>query len=612
MAEVVRKDSIDEYIVEYVGKLTKFIEELKKERDRQRESVIANRKQGFFTEADETEFYFLINQYRINALTEWLMYPAFLRIKAMTEPEIEEYKAFLASKLQVEQMELELKVKECEKEKTDLRDNNRKLTDDMKQMERGTTSYDQASRNIGSNSVQMSRLSREIGECERQIRLLGEQIETITKLTPEEVKSKIIAEKIKENAYTFEQYYQKGLKPEVQERNEIERAKEKIACDPQLADKYAAAVARFNYNFGQLGKLRLKVDTGLYLPDGLRKQLDKMLHGKEKSTPEQLIDYVKQYFSSYEQLVEDSRAFFDHDMLEEIYKQILEIEEHRPNVDLGLLRKHSDKISSTTIKNLEYMVEQRERNEKPIWKAFDKFVYGQPNDNNKEIKRQLESARDDLIEWYSKLLGKLGANFTIGEDGYALNGGTGNSVITDLDSFLKNIKELMNRLDLAKLVYDTARERYTSEMSAAKKDIEDIIKSVSGLSMETVTKGEYNDDERTVMHNLADVRTATKDTLAEAGMDWAAADLSIETKKILDAAKESSETDGNNPKGDAVRESSETDGNNPNGEAAGESSKTDEYYPKGEALDKLIDQLIAKYNTDSDIETLEDSSAKKH
>ncbi len=261
MAEVVRKDSIDEYIVEYVGKLTKFIEELNKERDRQRESVIANRSQGFFKETEEAEFYYLINQYRINALTEWLMYPAFLRIKAMTEPEIEEYKAFLVSKLQVEQMELELKVKECEKEKTDLRDDNRKLTDDMEQMERGTTSYDQASRNFGSNSARMSRLSREIGECERQIGSLGEQIEAITRLTPEEVKSKIIAEKIKENAYTFEQYYQKGLKPEVQNRNEIERAKEKIACDPELADKYAAAVAKYNYNFGQLGKLRLKVDT---------------------------------------------------------------------------------------------------------------------------------------------------------------------------------------------------------------------------------------------------------------------------------------------------------------------------------------------------------------
>lgn len=577
MAEVVRKDSIDEYIVEYVGKLTKFIEELNKERDRQRESVIANRSQGFFKETEEAEFYYLINQYRINALTEWLMYPAFLRIKAMTEPEIEEYKAFLVSKLQVEQMELELKVKECEKEKTDLRDDNRKLTDDMEQMERGTTSYDQASRNFGSNSARMSRLSREIGECERQIGSLGEQIEAITRLTPEEVKSKIIAEKIKENAYTFEQYYQKGLKPEVQNRNEIERAKEKIACDSQLADKYAAAVAKYNYNFGQLGKLRLKVDTGLSLPDGLRKQLDKMLQGDEKSTPEQLIDYVKQYLSSYEKLVEGSRAFFDYDMLEGIYKQILEIEEHRPDVDLDLLRKHSDKISSTTIKNLGYMVEQRKRNESPIWRSIDIAFNGGVSDNNKEIKRQLEFARDDLIEWYSKLLGKLGYSLTIGKKGYEINGLTGNSVLTALDSFLKNIQELIDRLDLAKMVYDGALERYTSEVRAAKMDLEDIIKKVSDLSMETVTKGEYNDDERTVMHNLADVGTATKDSLAEAGMDWADEDAK-EVQKILDAAKESSETDGN--------------------------------YPKDEALDKLIDQLAA--NTGSDIETLEYSPAKTH
>ena len=95
--------------------------------------------------------------------------------------------------------------------------------------------------------------------------------------------------------------------------------------------------------------------------------------------------------------------------------------------------------------------------------------------------------------------------------------------------------------------------------------------------METVTKGEYNDDERTVMHNLADVGTATKDSLAEAGMDWADEDAK-EVQKILDAAKESSETDGN--------------------------------YPKDEALDKLIDQLAA--NTGSDIETLEYSPAKTH
>ena len=595
MAEVVRKDSIDEYIVEYVGKLTKFIEVLKKERDRQRASVIANRKQGFFKEADEAEYYYLINQYRIDALTEWLMYPAFLRIKAMTEPEIEEYKAFLVSKLQVEQMELELKVKECEKDKTALRDANRKLTEDMEQMERGTASYDQASRNYGSNSAKMSSLSQEIGEYERQIGAKGEKIEAITRLTPEEVKSKIIAEKIKENAYTFEQYYQKGLKPEVQDRNEIERAKEKIACDPQLADKYAAAVAKYNYNFGQLSKLRLKVDTGLYLPNDLREKLDKMLHGDEKSTPEELVDYVKQYFSSYKELVEGSRAFFEHDMLEDIYKQILEIEEHRPNVDLDLLRKHSDKISSTTIKNLGYMVEQRKRNESPIWRAIDIVFNGGVSDNNREIKRQLEFARDDLIEWYSKLLGKLGYSLTIRKKGYEINGLTGNSVITALDSFLKNIQELMARLDLAKMVYDTSLERYTSEMRAAKMDIEDIIKGVSDLRTEAVTKGEYNDDVRTVKKNLADVRAATKDTLAEAGMDWGAADLSIETKKILDAAKESSETDGNNPNGEDAKESSETDGNNPN----------------GEALDEFIDQLIAKYNTGSDIETLEDSPAKK-
>ncbi len=240
-------------------------------------------------------------------------------------------------------------------------------------------------------------------------------------------------------------------------------------------------------------------------------------------------------------------------MLETIFYQILEIEKHRPNVDLDLLRKHSDKISSTTIENLEYMVKQRERNEKPFWKAFDKFVYGQPNDNNKEIKRQLESARDDLIEWYSKLLGKLGYNFTIGEDGYALNGVTGNSVILALDSFLKNIQKLMDRLDLAKMVYDSDLERYTSEM------------------------GEYDDDQRVVKHNLTDVRTATIDSLAEAGMDWADEDAK-EVQKILAAAKESSETDGN--------------------------------YPKGEALDKLIDQLTA--NTGSDIETLEDSPVKTH
>lgn len=326
--------------------------------------------------------------------------PAYARIQAMSDVEIEDYKK---SKIE----ELELKVKEIESRekqekatffqlKAELAQISSQLGTDPFISDRDMKIY--RSQQL-SSQISMYDANNPFGKfamLKKKLEEVRKQQEKIKALTSQEIKQQLSA-KI-EGSYNLKQIVERTQNPIGNYREVLAS----VASD----SKKAQEVSNLVENYRQLSNKQKQVIDKLYLGRGLPYQLEsKLIKSRRESledtdkameVSDRLIKTVNEFEGSFKQ----AKANFMEQITEQKLSKLVGKDwcVYGTEVDFDFLRLHNDKLSSGKLIHLESIVKQRNKLAKKIFKTRD--IKYKIESLNQQIEQEQSSIYMEIIYWY--------------------------------------------------------------------------------------------------------------------------------------------------------------------------------------------------------------------
>lgn len=338
---------------------------------------------------------------KLDTIKSLVNFPAYARIQAMSDIEVEKYRKDKISELELKVEELKTREKEASEQLSKLKAQQEELIKQFKQLsgrERENVIYRGRLLNIEISKYDINNqfgVFATIQKEMQEVRKLQEQIKNMTTI---QIKDKLSNE-IKESKY-FEQTLKCSSEYVLDSSTKLLAT---VASDPKKAIQMADLLA----NYRRLSDEQKHIKGSLYLVWGLPYELKRKLiessyynlETKDLHNPDKLIEIIAEYEENFNQ---DKINFMNQFTPQKIYKLVGKEEGvDSIEVDMEFFKEHSDKLNDGSLEHLQSIVVQRDILSKKIFKT--KNVRREIENLNSQIKSEQSNIYKKIIKWYKLL-----------------------------------------------------------------------------------------------------------------------------------------------------------------------------------------------------------------
>lgn len=348
------------------------------------------------TEFQEADYQLNIVQAKINALRNLVNLPAYARIQAMSDVEIEEYK-----KGKTEELELKVKEFQAREEQEKAKLSQLKAEQDQLVAQFGSLSGSERDSAIYRGQQLTEEIRRYdvnnkwgvFADIKSKIDEVRKQQEEIQTMTSQAIKQQLSSE-MKES-FELAQAIERTRKP-IDASTELSAS---VASDPKKARQMANLLA-FYSSLSDASQIKGR----LYLPYDLPKVLEiRFEHNyhynsrtHEVDNPDDLMELVQEFEKEFEQ----AKTSFSEQFTEQKLSKLVghEFGIISSEVDMEFLQQHTDKIYDGELALLQSLVEQRNELSKKIFKTRD--TKREIESLNDQIIRKQDDIYEEIVGWY--------------------------------------------------------------------------------------------------------------------------------------------------------------------------------------------------------------------
>ncbi len=450
-------------------------------------------------EYQEAQYQYQHIQAKINFIQRFVSLPAYARVLAMSDLEVEEYKQEKIEELDIKIKEVEAKVQEATTKLAQLKAEQESLIAKLGTLsgqERQQAIYRGQQINNEIMSYTADNVWGIFAKLQNEIEALKKQQEDIRTKTPQEIKAEIAAE-LKTNGLVDNlKFAQKPL----EEDKELEAA---IAGDPEKAQRVANLLAYRR----KLIDDKTGVKGFLHIPYGIPKALEHQLTGSTwiyDASHQQIRDQekIEELISQFEGVFEKSKQQFMSQFTETKMAKLVgkEYAQFGAEVDLEFLQLHNDKIADGELSRLESIVEQRDKLSKKLFKT--KTVKDEIAALNRRIAKLQEAIYKEILGWYQSQSRELtGRNY--GMSFYSMESLREDieRAKQDITRAEQSIADLKERVKEAKEKAEKQRQSYDDRI----KEAEEQIRTIAGPQFREA-KLPYGSDR--AEYNLTEIQNA--------------------------------------------------------------------------------------------------------
>lgn len=331
---------------------------------------------------------------KINRLRECVQFPAYARIQAMSDVEIEHYKEEKVAELETKISELESKIEEAKAELAQL-----KAEQDLIVSKFGSLSEEEKNAAIDrGRRIRASIMSYEdtsnsgkIRSIELEIEEIRKQQEKIKKSTSQEIKYDLCS-KIKGKVNIDYLIKRASLSSD----QELLAA---VSADPEKVHEMANCILRYYQLSSEQDEIKA---TNLYLPRTLPNALDEKLRFNRfycyddcsSKNPKGVVSEIETYEKTFE---EAKNEFFEEFTEEKLFGIATWIQGESDSVDMEFLRMHEDKTKSG-LQTLQSLVERKNMLSNKVFKT--KNVKWEIDSLNQKIYEEEKTVYNQIMSWY--------------------------------------------------------------------------------------------------------------------------------------------------------------------------------------------------------------------
>lgn len=405
---------------EFTSMLNSELESLEKEYQ------LATQRVGFFRtvnfrdkEFQEAEYQLKMVRQKVEALRSLVTLPAYARIQAMSDAEIEEFK-----KGKIEELELKIREIQAREEQEKARFSQLKAEREKLIVQFGNLSGNEREMVIYRGRQLIEEISRYdvnnrwgvFAKLKIQIEETRKQQEQIKAMSSQEIKQQLSSE-IKESRYLAQKI--EMMRDPIAAFTELEAS---VASDPEKAQQMANLLTAYGRISNEQSQIKCRMYLGYELSIALEKILTKYYdpETKEISNPDKLMEAVQEFEGSFEQAKASFNEQFTPQKLSKLVdKYSMYYSANSSEVDMGFLQQHTDKIGGGELEHLQSLVEQRNKLSKKIFKTRD--TKWKIADLNTCIDEKENKIYQEIIGWYeSQSENLLGISHSYGVPFYSL------------------------------------------------------------------------------------------------------------------------------------------------------------------------------------------------
>ncbi len=458
---------------EFLSMLNTELENLEKDYQLVRQKVEYFREVNFGgKEFQEAEYQLKMVLQKINALQRLVTLPAYARIQAMSDAEIEDYK-----KGKIEELELKIKEIQARKKQEKAKLSQLKAEQDQLMAQFGSLSGSERDRAIYRGQQLNAEISRYdvnnqwgvFATIKREIDEVRKQQEQIKAMTSQEIKQQLSSE-IKES-YNLAQTVEWTRKP-IDASTELEAS---VASDPEKAQKMANLLTYYRRLSDEQSQIKGRMNLVCRLPKVLENRLTENSYyynsrTNEVNNPDKLMEIVQEFEGSFEQAKTSFNEQFTEQKLSKLVGREYGMDSSK--VDMGFLQQHTDKLGNGELDLLQSLIEQRNKLSKKILKTKD--TKWEIENLNNRIKQEQSRIYKEIIGWYeSQSKGLLGISY--GVQFYSLEAlqdslkrckediGRSEQAITELK---ENIQKVKAEIEQQKQNYETRKTETARQIRA--------------------------------------------------------------------------------------------------------------------------------------------------
>lgn len=410
-------------------------------------------------ELQEAEYQLKMVGQKIGAIRDLVNLPAYARIQAMSDIEIEEYK-----KGKIEELELKNKEIQAREEQEKSKLSQLKAEQDKLIARFGSLSGSERALVISQGQLLTEEISKYevdnqygvFAKIKREKDQVREQQQQIKAMTSQEIKQQLSSElKV---SHDFAQKVEWPKKP-INATTELEVS---VALDPEKAKQMANLLTYYRRLSDKQSQITGRMYLGYGLPEVLEKKLTEYSYyynsrTNEVNDPDKLMEIVQEFEGSFEQ----AKTSFNEQFTEQKLSKLVGRENgiDSSEVDMGFLQQHTDKLGDGELDHLQSLVEQRNKLSKKIFKTRD--TKWEIENLNKRIKQEQSKIYKEIIGWYeSQSKGLLGISRVLF---YSLE---------VLQNSLKGCKEAIGRSEQAITEVKEKIQKAKAEMEQQRQDYE--------------------------------------------------------------------------------------------------------------------------------------------
>ncbi len=364
-------------------------------------------------ELQEAEYRLKVVQKKFDALRGFVDLPAYARIQAMSDIEIEEYKKEKIEELELKINEIEAREKQEKVKFSQLKAEQEQLIAKIGNLfgnERDNAIYRGQQLAVKLSEYDINNQWGVFANIRKEIDKVRMQQEQIKAMSSQEIKQQLSSKINKSNDLAQRIEWTKDP------IEASEKLKSSVALDPEKAQRMANLLTDYRKLSDEQSQIEVYMDLGYGLPRELEKKLIqyKSYYDSRKNkahNPDKLMELVQEYEGSFEQ----AKANFNKQFTEQKLLKLIgtEYSMESSEVDMEYLQQHTDKLGDGELEHLQNLVEQRNKLSNKIFKTKDtKFEINNLNDRikseqlkiYKEIKGWYESQSKELLGIRSGIL----------------------------------------------------------------------------------------------------------------------------------------------------------------------------------------------------------------
>lgn len=450
-----------------------------------------HRGDGQLHELKDAKFALDVVNKKIMRIKNLVEFPLYARIQAMSDLELEEYKAEKISEIELKIRKEEIKLRESKEsferlalEREGLINSFGRLFGEERDVAilKGQQIESELKANDPKNPESL------FSKITKEIERLKNEIEVLKGKSLQDVKAEL-SSAIKD---TNNRSFDNTVKTNELAINDYDRMLASVSNNPEAARKMSGLISQYR----RLNDEKSKIKAKLFLPIGVPKSLQSELRGdkayvkyydaekQETSNPDKLMEIVEKHEKSFRRDKDEFLSEFSNQKMEKLAGK--ELGTNSREVDLPFLEMHAGKIKPDMLEALKITLQERDQFSRKIFKSSS--VKYQIIELDKEIRSLQSVIYQAISSWYKTKYNELL------ETDYGLELYSVESINNSINKLNGKIADKEDTYTTLKTRIDEARKemsRMENDLETRKTDVLSSVRELAGPEFKEVEIGVY-------------------------------------------------------------------------------------------------------------------------